>query len=327
MTSMAAGSTRLFSDLDVHVEADAPLGPRTWFGVGGRADALVHPRSEEDLATLTARCHRDGIPLRVLGEGANLLVADEGVSGVVVRLDAPCFRERRLNARGAVEGMRLMGGADLARCVLETTRSGFAGLGGLAGIPASIGGAVRMNAGGAFGAIGDRLHAVACLDRRGEVVVAPASSLNLGYRHCELPGEIVLWASFLLEEGDPVRLREEVAEVFAYKRSTQPLTEHSAGCMFRNPGADEVPEEVRATFGGTPSAGGLVDRAGLKGLSRGGASISEQHANFVVVKPGATADDILALSDIVADRVADRFGVRLEREVVVWDRNTPESTR
>ena len=119
----------------------------------------------------------------------------------------------------------------------------------------------------------------------------------------------------------------EVAEVFAYKRSTQPLTEHSAGCMFRNPGADEVPEEVRATFGGTPSAGGLVDRAGVKGLSRGGASISEQHANFVVVKPGATADDILALSDIVADRVADRFGVRLEREVVVWDRNTPESTR
>lgn len=327
MTSVAAGSTRLFSDLDVEVEADAPLGPRTWFGVGGRADALVHPRSEEALATLVARCHRDGIPLRVLGEGANLLVADEGVAGVVVRLDAPCFRERRLNARGAVEGVRLMGGADLARSVLETTRAGFAGLEGLAGIPASIGGAVRMNAGGAFGSIGDRLHAVACLDRRGEVVVAPAASLNLGYRHCELPGEIVLWASFTLGEGDPVRLRAGVAEVFAYKRSTQPLAEHSAGCMFRNPRDEEVSEEVRAAFGHTPSAGALVDRAGLKGFAHGGACVSPQHGNFVVVRPGATADDILAVSRTVAERVADRFGVRLEREVVVWTRTPPEAGR
>ncbi len=327
MTSMAIGSSRLFSDLDVDVEADAPLGPRTWFGVGGRADALVRPRSEEALSTLVERCHRDGVALRVLGEGANLLVADEGVSGVVVRLDADCFRERRLNVRGAVEGVRLMAGADLARCVLETTRSGFAGLGGLAGIPASIGGAVRMNAGGAFGSIGDRLHAVGCLDRRGELVVAPASSLNLGYRRCELPGEIVLWASFTLDEGDPVRLRSEVAEVFAYKRSTQPLAEHSAGCMFRNPREEIVPPEVRKAFGGSVSAGGLVDRAGLKGLAHGGASISTRHANFVVVKAGATAGDILALSEVVADRVEDRFGVRLEREVVVWNRTPPEESR
>ena len=327
MTPIAVGSSRLFADLDVEVEADAPLGPRTWFGVGGRADALVRPRSEEALATLVARCHRDGVPLRVLGEGANLLVADEGVAGVVVRLDAPCFRERRLNRRGAVEGVRLMAGADLARSVLETTRGGFAGLGGLAGIPASIGGAVRMNAGGVFGSIGDRLHAVACLDRRGEVVVAPAASLNLGYRRCELPGEIVLWASFTLDEGDPVRLRAEVAEVFAHKRSTQPLRDHSAGCMFRNPPAERLPAEVVASFGGTVSAGGLIDRAGLKGFAVGGARVSEEHANFVVVQPGTAAGDVLALSEAVATRVADRFGVRLEREVVVWDRSSQEVPR
>ncbi len=326
MTSMAAGSSRLCADLDVEVEADAPLGPRTWFGVGGRADVLVRPRTEAALATLVARCHRDAVPVRVLGEGANLLVADEGVAGVVVRLDAPCFRERRLNARGAVEGVRLMGGADLARCVLETTRGGFAGLGGLAGIPASIGGAVRMNAGGAFGSIGDRLHAVACLDRRGEVVIAPASELNLGYRRCELPGEIVLWASFTLDDGDPVKLRAEVAEVFAYKQSTQPLRDHSAGCMFRNPAIERLPAEVVSTFGGAVSAGGLIDRAGLKGFAVGGARISDEHANFVVVKPGATAGDILALSELVATRVAERFGIRLEREVVVWDRSAPEDS-
>ncbi|MGA1517592.1 MAG: FAD-binding protein, partial [Phycisphaerales bacterium] len=110
---MTTGASRLFADLDVDVEPDAPLGPRTWFGVGGRADALVRPRSVEALQTLVGRCHRDGIELRVLGEGANLLVADEGVGGVVAHLDHPCFRECTLNRRGGVEAVRAMAGADL----------------------------------------------------------------------------------------------------------------------------------------------------------------------------------------------------------------------
>lgn len=309
---MTAGASRLFADLDVDVEPDAPLGPRTWFGVGGRADALVRPRSVDALQSLVARCHRDGVELRVLGEGANLLVADEGVGGVVVRLDHACFRERTLNRRGGVEAVRAMAGADLAKLILDSTRGGLAGLEGLAGIPASIGGAVRMNAGGAFGAIGDRLHSVAVIDRRGEVAIHPAADLAIGYRRCRLPGPVLLWAAFRLDEDDPVRLRDRVKEVFAYKRSTQPLADHSAGCMFRNPEA--LVDGVRR------GAGWLIDHAGLKGLEFGGASVSRQHANFFTVMPGATASDVLELAATVSARVFDRFGVRLEREVVVWDR-------
>ncbi len=309
---MTTGASRLFADLDVDVEPDAPLGPRTWFGVGGRADALVRPRSVEALQTLVGRCHRDGIELRVLGEGANLLVADEGVGGVVAHLDHPCFRECTLNRRGGVEAVRAMSGADLPKLILDSARSGLAGLEGLAGIPASIGGAVRMNAGGAFGAIADRLHSVAVVDRRGEIAMHPASDLSMGYRRCRLPGPVLLWAAFRLDEGDPVELRSRVKEVFAYKRSTQPLADHSAGCMFRNPEAEF--EGVRR------GAGWLIDQAELKGLSVGGAEVSRQHANFFTVRPGATASDLLELAALVATRVFDRFGVRLEREVVVWSR-------
>ena len=309
---MTTGASRLFADLDVDVEPDAPLGPRTWFGVGGRADALVRPRSVEALQTLVGRCHRDGIELRVLGEGANLLVADEGVGGVVVHLDHPCFRECALNRRGGVEAVRAMGGADLPRLILDSTRIGLEGLEGLAGIPASIGGAVRMNAGGAFGAISDRLHSVAVIDRRGEIAIHPASDLAMGYRRCRLPGPVLLWAAFRLDEGDPVALRDRVKEVFAYKRSTQPLADHSAGCMFRNPEAEI--DGVRR------GAGWLIDQSGLKGTSVGGASVSRQHANFFTVSPGATASDLLELASLVATRVFDRFGVRLDREVVVWQR-------
>ena len=309
---MTAGASRLFADLEVDVEPDAPLGPRTWFGVGGRADALVRPRSTEALQTLVSRCHRDGIELRVLGEGANLLVADEGVGGVVVHLDHACFRECSLNRRGGVEAVRAMAGADLAKLIIDSTRIGLEGLEGLAGIPASIGGAVRMNAGGAFGAISDRLHSVAVIDRRGEVAIHPAADLAMGYRRCRLPGPVLLWAAFRLDEGDPVALRTRVKEVFAYKRSTQPLADHSAGCMFRNPEAEI--DGVRR------GAGWLIDQAGLKGASVGGASVSRQHANFFTVAPGATASELLELSSLVADRVFERFGIRLEREVVVWRR-------
>ncbi len=313
---MTAGASRLFADLEVDVEPDAALGPRTWFGVGGRADALVRPRSIDALQTLVGRCHRDGIELRVLGEGANLLVEDEGVGGVVVRLDHPAFRERQIEGRGGADSVRAHAGVELPRLILETSRAGLAGLEGLAGIPASIGGAVKMNAGGAFGAIGDRLHAAAVLDRRGEVSVYAAADLKLGYRRASLPGPVLLWASFSLESDDPMRVQERVREVFAYKRSTQPLSDHSAGCMFKNPPPDSSGEKR--------SAGQLIDQAGLKGLAVGAASVSRQHANFVTVAPGATAADIVALADLVSDRVFDHAGVRLEREVVVWGRGRGE---
>ena len=310
---MSRSTSTLFVDLDVEVHPDFPLGPETWFGVGGRADILICPRSVEALGTLVRRCHENEIPLRVLGSGANLLVADEGVDGVVVRLNQPAFREVSYNASGAVEAMRAMAGADLARTLNETVRRGLSGLQQVAGIPASIGGALHMNAGGAFGSIGDGVHSVACLNERGETVVYPASELTFEYRQTNLPAGVILWAAFNLQDDDPKRLRERVLEIFSYKKSTQPLADSSAGCTFKNP--------IDPATGERTSAGALIDRAGLKGHRLGSAEVSTLHGNFLHIHPGGSAGDLLQLIDAVRDRVASEFAIELSTEVAIWGRS------
>ena len=139
----------------------------TWYGIGGGCDLLISPQSIEDLATLVKRCHRNGTPLRVLGGGANLLIADEGVDGIVVRLKSPLFREVKYNKHGKARLMKAMAGADLARTLMDATRRGLDGLSQMAGIPGTVGGAIRMNAGGTYGAIGDAVHSVTCITRSG----------------------------------------------------------------------------------------------------------------------------------------------------------------
>jgi len=309
---MPSAVSSLLADLDVAVEVDVPIGPLTWYGIGGRADLLVRPRSVDALATLVRRCARSMMPLRILGAGANLLVADEGVDGVVVRLTEPAFTEVRYNARGAVEAMRAGAGADVPKLLMDTVRRGLDGLSFMAGIPASVGGAVRMNAGGAFGAIGDSIHSVGCLTAGGELRVYPRAELRFGYRRTNIPDPIILWAAFTLHETDPIELRERVKAIFAYKKSTQPLAEHSAGCTFRNP-IDPVTEQ-------RVPAGRLIDEAGLKGLAVGHASISDRHANFIVTSPGATATDVRKLMDLVRQRVLEHSGYELEPEVAIWRR-------
>ncbi|MCA9296438.1 MAG: UDP-N-acetylmuramate dehydrogenase [Phycisphaerales bacterium] len=310
---LPTSGTSLFADLDVQVQLDAPIGQMTWYGVGGTADALVRPRSVEALATLTKRCMRDDVTMRILGNGANLLVADEGVGGIVVKLDAPAFKEIKYNADGDVSAVRVMGGADMAATVMETTRRGLAGLGQMAGIPASIGGALRMNAGGKYGCIGDSVINVACLTRAGDRVTYPASELLFDYRQTNIPDPVIIGATFRMTPDDPIRLREHVKDIFAYKKRTQPLADHSAGCTFRNP-IDPVTEK-------RVSAGRLIDEAGLKGTSIGHAMISMQHANFITVEGGATASDVIALLDLVRHRVFEHCGISLETEIDVWRRS------
>lgn len=307
----------LFSDLDVTVTPDAPIGTMTWYGIGGRADFLVRPHAVESLQTLARRCARSGTPFRVLGSGANLLVADAGVDGIVVRLDDPVFTKLRYNPDGEVDAMQAMAGADMAKTLMDTTRRGLKGLAQMAGIPASIGGAVRMNAGGAYGCIGDSVRRVTCISRQGETVTYDASSLRFEYRATNIPDPIILAATFDLEPDDPVTLRERVKEIFAFKKSTQPLADNSAGCTFKNPYDPVLEARV--------SAGKLIDEAGLKGTAIGGASVSDQHANFVVTRPGATAGDVLKLLDLIRRRVFETAGLELEREIVVWQRDGDET--
>lgn len=306
-----SGTAALFADLSVRVETDASLASHTWFGIGGRADVLVHPQDEASLVTLVRRCHQSEIPLRVLGSGANLLVSDDGVDGVVVKLDSPAFRALRANAKGSLEAIRAGAGVDLAKLVNDCARRGLEGLSPMAGIPASVGGAIRMNAGGRFGSIGDAVHAVSLLSLDGSTRVYPASEIRFEYRETSLPAGVILWASFSLREDDPIKVRDRVKEIFAHKKSTQPLAEHSAGCMFRNPVAPS---------GERLSAGALIDRAGLKGRSVGGARVSERHGNFITVAPGTRSADVEALVRLIRERVLETQGIELQTEVVFWRR-------
>ena len=308
----SSSSSSLFSDLDVTVEPDAAIGVMTWYGIGGRADLLVRPQSVDDLAALVKRCRRSGTPLRILGGGANLLVADDGVDGLVVKLDAPAFRQIKYNRSGEINLMRAMAGADMPKTLMAAVRQGLGGLTQMAGIPGSIGGMIRMNAGGSYGCIGEVVRSVTCLTRNGELVTYPAEELRFEYRSTNIPDPVIVSATFELEPTDPVALRDRVKEIFAFKKSTQPLADSSAGCTFKNP-IDPVSEE-------RVPAGKLIDEAGLKGETIGGASISHQHANFIVTEPGARADDVLALLDLVRRRVYEHAGIELETEVVVWQR-------
>lgn len=297
------------------VERDAAIP--TWFGIGGRADALARPASVEQLR----ECVRMGLPIRVLGDGANLLVDDDGVGGLVVSLSEPAFTRFDLTQHSSLSTRHFLvpAGASLPKLVTDSVRRGLAGLEGLGGIPATLGGAVVMNAGGAFGEIGNVVARIHALDRMGNEVTLERARIDFGYRRSGLNHLVLTGVELKLNPGDPVALRTRLKDVMAYKKSTQPMAEKSAGCVFRNPTLDrDLPGIAHA--GQRVSAGLLIDRAGLKGLRIGGAEVSEGHANFMVTRAEAAAGDVIRLMAEVTRRVLEHFGVTLTPEVVVWRR-------
>jgi UDP-N-acetylmuramate dehydrogenase len=182
--------------------------------------------------------------------------------------------------------------------------NGLSGLECMAGIPGTVGGAVRMNAGGGSGEFGDVVRDVTVMDSGGVIETWSRDRLGFGYRRSEIGDRIVLSARLELVEEDPVTVRRRFDDNFENKRRSQPISCRSAGCIFKNPAGQ--------------SAGALIDRAGLKGARCGGAQVSEQHANFIIAGRGATASDVLRLIDLIRDRVLSEFGTELEVEVEIW---------
>jgi UDP-N-acetylmuramate dehydrogenase len=301
----------LLDGLNIRFETRAPLAPLTWYGVGGPAAILAHPSSIQQLGELVARCRQAGVPMYTLGSGANLLVADEGVDGVVIQLDDPAFKQLRFERNIVTVGA----GYDLMELVLQTTRRGLAGLEAMAGIPASVGGAVRMNAGGAFGEIGPAVRRVQVMSDTGQVYFRDSDDLIFGYRSTNIVAPFILDVEFELREQDADDLRKRVKEIFVYKKTTQPMADRSAGCAFKNPRRGSDDEDASKPL---PGAGALIDRAGLKGHRVGGAEVSDRHANFIFTHEGCTAADILALMQHIQQAVLDHSGIQLQREVVVW---------
>jgi UDP-N-acetylmuramate dehydrogenase len=270
----------------------------TTFQVGGPADLFVEPGNREELRYALTQARDDNVPFFVTGNGSNLLVSDEGFRGMILHIG-------KSMSEVAVSGTRVRAeaGASLARIAKEAYEHGLTGMEFAAGIPGSLGGAVVMNAGAYNGEMKDILTEVDVMTREGEVKTIPARDLELSYRHSCIPenGYIVLGAGIELSPGDPEAIKSRMSELALARRQKQPLEYPSAGSTFKRP---------EGYF-----AGKLVQDAGLKGYTVGGARVSEKHSGFVINHGGAEACEIRFLIRQVQKKVMKQFGVLLEPEV------------
>ena len=276
---------------------NAPLAPLVWFKAGGAADWLFEPKDLADLQGFLRDLPAD-VPVMALGLGSNLIVRDGGVPGVVVRLGKAFAGVR------AIDDLTLdCGGGASGILVSSTARdAGIAGLEFLRSIPGTVGGFVRMNGGAYGGEVKDILTTCDVVLRNGDLVTLPVDALHYTYRHSELPdGAIVVAARFRGRAGDPAAIQAEMDRISASREASQPLRSKTGGSTFKNPPGNKAWE--------------LVDKAGCRGLTLGGAQVSEKHTNFLINTGTATSADIENLGDEVRRRVKDNSGVDLEWEI------------
>jgi UDP-N-acetylenolpyruvoylglucosamine reductase len=281
------------------------LGPKTTLRVGGPARVYAEPASEADLQTLLAAAHARGLPVFMLGRGSNLVVPDEGVDGLVISLAHPAWQAFEPQADGRVwagAGLRLKNLCGLA------TKAGLQGFEFMEGIPAALGGALRMNAGAMGGWTFDVVEEVHLLTLAGEKRVMKKAEMHVDYRHCAELETAVALGAFLRPRAhaDAAAIKRQI-ETYQKKRQESQPREPSAGCIFKNPP-------------GT-SAGRVIDECGLKGERVGGAVVSPVHANFIVNRGDATCADILELVRRIRARVKAARGIDLEPEVMLFGRN------
>ncbi len=290
---------------DVDVEWDVPASRLNTFRLGGTVCCVAHPRTEDSLKTLLQALKAEGLPWTILGNGSNVLLPDGTWHRMVILLDRCCTRFQWRRGDDWSGTVRVGAGMKVPHLLKLCIRHGWTGLEFLAGIPATVGGAVVMNAGTRAGSVGDVLERVRFLDETLQERVVPRSALSMTYRSGGIPqGAVVLEADFrvMLEfPGASPRDRRLLRE----RRRSQPGRWPSAGCVFKNPPGQ--------------SAGALIDQAGFKGYRIGDAEVSPVHANWIVNRGRATRSDVLRVIRAVQDGVRDRFGVDLELEVRVLE--------
>jgi UDP-N-acetylmuramate dehydrogenase len=290
------------------VKRNAPLAPLTTFKVGGTADWLVDVHGAEALRAAVAIANDAALPLTVLGGGSNVLVSDAGVRGIVVRV-----RGGDVHALSA-SLIRADAGVTINGLVRWTVNRGIAGVEAWAGTPGTVGGAIYGNAHFQGRLMSELVANVTLVTAHGVLEDVPAGQMEFAYDFSRLhrTHEIVVAADFRVSTGDPAALRATARASLAFRKRTQPLESASAGCIFQNPD----PSRDRVPAGIPPSAGALVDRAGLKGAREGAARVSTTHANFIVNEGGATARDIRTLIERCKSEVLTQFGVVLREEIV-----------
>ncbi len=289
-----------FSGLEKIVKEDFPLAKMTWYGLGGSADYFITPENIDQLKDVVKRCNENDISMKVLGFGSNLLISDEGVKGAVIKLEGEEFEKNEFSE----EKVTAWAGADLGKLVRKSVKKKLTGLEVCTGIPGSVGGAVRMNAGGRFGDIGSSVESVTVMDVEGNIFEKSKPELSFDYRSSNIAATFILNAKLKMYQGDPDQILKTVQEVWMYRKNNQPLNFRNSGCIFKNP-RDKA-------------AGALIDRAGLKGLQIGGAKVSEKHGNFIEAHNDCKSKDVIRLIDEVKEKVKEEFGIELELELKIW---------
>ena len=287
----------MLGEIRGEVRFKEPLSFHTSLRIGGPADFFIVPQDVEDIRLALAFADKEGLPVEVIGGGNNLLVRDRGIRGVVLRLEG-CLGRAEFNGEEAVAGA----GVSLSALIREAAALNLGGVECLVGIPATIGGAVAMNAGTPDGWIGDFVSAVYFLHPDGTLGEFKPGPGTFGYRlFAAPPGAVLIGARLRLHRRPQAEIQKDIKQRLKQKKATQPLALASAGCVWKNPPGDV--------------AGRLVEKVGLKGKRLNGAEISAKHANFIVNRGGAMAADILALMDMTRERVQHQFGITLEPEI------------
>ena len=286
------------------VQTNVPLGMYTWFQLGGAAEFFAEPRSVEELAALVRACHEAAMPVKVLGNGSNVLVRSGIVSGLVLRFAdrVPCLLEVDAEQRR----LRVGGNVPLSRLITTAVGAGLGGLEDLIGIPGTVGGALHGNAGTDTADVGEFLRAAKVLTMDGSMATREGAELVFGYRQSSLEDCLVLEAEFELHEESPIDLAARMQKQWIVRKSLQPMGHQCAGRIFKNP-----------TDGGM-NASEIIHSCGLRKLHCGGAAISERHANFIIAEPTCTADDIMNLIDQIRDGVFQKTGTELDLEIEIW---------
>ncbi|WP_437226632.1 UDP-N-acetylmuramate dehydrogenase [Planctomicrobium sp. SH661] len=291
---------KTLNDLRDIVRMNEPMAPHTWLKVGGPAQMFAEPRTVEELEQLVRAADAEGLPVRMLGGGSNLLIRDEGVSGLIIKLTGEAFT--KVEVDGTI--VRAGGAASLSNVISQSVSEGLSGLETLVGIPGTIGGAVKGNAGGRHGEIGDHVRSVDVMTSRGERFSRSGDELVFEYRFSGINELVILSVELELRQGDIDEITRRMRQLWITKKASQPFSFQSAGCIFKNPRG--------------LSAGALIEQSGLKGTRIGGAEVSDRHANFIITHSGATSTDVLNLIDLIRSRVREKHGLELESEITIW---------
>jgi UDP-N-acetylmuramate dehydrogenase len=269
-------------------------------GLGGAAAYFAEPTTRDELVTIVERARDADLPVRLIGSGSNILVSDEGFSGLVIRMLAPTFGQITVDADVLTAG----GGAQLSHVIISAAREGLAGLEALVGIPGTVGGALHGNAGDRTSHAGNCLEEATVLTRTGEFITRQRDQMHFSYRESSLDELAILEAKFRLEAEDRDELVRRVQKMWIVARASQPSRERRTACLFKDP------------MGAT--ANELIDQVGMRGYSQNGVSLYERDANFVIASADASSSEVVKLIDKVRQRVSDQLAVDLAIAIQVW---------